>query len=142
MYQNPYGSSLEAKVMSATPQELIEMLFDAAVKAVSDARVHLAAGRIHDRAAKVSQAVAILTELGRSLDHKHDVELSGRLAALYDYIGRRLIDANFEQSDDGLAEAETLLRTVREGWVRGMASLVPAASVHAVASSAARQWSA
>jgi len=140
MYENPYGSSLEARVLSATPLELVQMLFDAAVESAIDARRHLAAGRIPERGRAVSKTVAILSELSKSLDHQAGGELSARLAALYDYIGRILLEANFRQQDDGLAEAETLLRTLRDGWsqMRAQQPWTPAAGE----SAGAHQWSA
>jgi flagellar protein FliS len=143
MYDNPYGSSLETQVLAATPMELVEMLFDAAVKSVSEARRHLAAGRIMERSRAASKTVEILTELSRSLDHQAGGELSTRLAALYEYIGRRIQEANFEQTDGGLAEAEGLLRTLHQGWSGALASqAVTATAASSYSGSGAHQWSA
>jgi flagellar protein FliS len=141
MYENPYGSSLEAQVLSATPMELIVMLFDAAVKSVAEARRALAAGEIRDRSRAATKAVEILAELSRSLDVNAGGELAARLAAVYDYPTRRILDANFTQTDDGLREAEQLLRTLHEGWAGALASqAVTAAAVPEYAG--AHQWSA
>lgn len=116
------------------------MLFDAAVKSVSEARRHLAEGRIADRSRAVTRTIEILTELSRSLDHQAGGDLSVRLAALYEYIGRRLQEANFEQTDDGLSEAERLLRALHEGWSGALAG--QAVTATAPGYSEAHQWSA
>ena len=145
MYANPYasGSSLETQVLSATPTELIGLLFDAAVKTVVEARRHLAEGRIPERGRAVTKTVEIMAELSRSLNHTEGGELSARLAGVYDYVARRVMEANFEQTDGGLAEAERLLRTVQEGWTSAMAGLTAAASATPAAEYAgAHQWSA
>lgn len=143
MYDNPYGSSVEAKVLSATPLELVEMLVNAAVSAVVDARRHLAAGRIPERARAATKTVEILAELSRSLDHTKGGDLSARLAGLYDYIARQVLDANFRQSDQGLAEAESLLRTLHEGWTGALAGQTVAVAAAGTPSYAAsHQWSA
>jgi len=139
---NPYGSSLEAQVLAATPMELVEMLFDAAVKSVVEARRHLAEGRIPERGRAVTKTVEIMTELSRSLDHSVGGELSARLAGLYDYVARRVMEANYEQTDGGLAEAERLLRTVHEGWRGAMAVQPVVAAAPAVEYAGAHQWSA
>lgn len=140
MFDNPYGSSLETQVLAATPLELVKMLFDAAVKSVSEARRHLAAGEIAERSRAATRTIEILAELSRSLDHQAGGELSARLAALYDYIARRVQEANFEQTDGGLAEAESLLRTLQEGW----SGALSAQAVTAAASGyrELHQWSA
>ena len=116
MYENPYASSLETKILSANPMELVKLLYQAAIEAVQAARQHLTRGQIFERGRSVIKAVEILTELSGSLDHEKGGELSTRLAALYDYLQRILLDANFRQADDGLATAEMLLKTLNEAW--------------------------
>jgi flagellar secretion chaperone FliS len=116
MYENPYASSLETKILSANPMELVKLLYQAAIEAVQAARQHLTRGEIFERGRSVIKAVEILTELSGSLDHEKGGELSTRLAALYDYLQRTLLDANFRQADDGLATAEMLLKTLNEAW--------------------------
>lgn len=116
MYENPYASSLETRIFSATPIELVQMLYKAAIEEVQTARQHLKCGETAERGRSVSKTVAILAELNDSLDHGKGGELSTKLAALYDYLQRTLLDANFRQADDGLAEAEKLLKTLDEAW--------------------------
>src|SRR6185295_6245377 len=90
--------------------------YGAALGSVESARRHLAAGEIAPRSNSISKAVEILAELNRSLDHARAPELSLRLAELYDYAQRRLLEANFEQSDEPLAEVQKLLSTVADAW--------------------------
>jgi flagellar protein FliS len=116
MYENPYASSLETKILSSTPMELVKLLYEAAIEAVQAARQHLSRGEISKRARSVSRAVELLAELSGSLNHKKGGEISLLLAALYDYSQRSLLSANFRQSDDGLAEVEMLLTTLNEAW--------------------------
>ncbi len=116
MNENPYASSLETKVLSATPIELVNMLYHATIEAVQAARLQLSRGQIFERGRSVSKAIAILAELNGSLDHEKGGEVSTRLAVLYDFLQRTLLDANFRQSDEGFEKAETLLRTLCEAW--------------------------
>jgi flagellar protein FliS len=116
MYENPYAVSLETQVYSATPVELVRMLFDAAVDSVRAARRHLAERKIPERSRAVTKTYRILAELFGALDRQRGGELSTRLAGLYDYMQRRLLDANFKQTDDGLAEVEKLLLPLQEAW--------------------------
>jgi flagellar protein FliS len=116
MYENPYAVSLETQVFSATPLELVRMLVDAAVDSVRAARRYLAEGNIAERSRSVNKAYTILVELYGALDRERGGELSTRLSALYAYMQRRLLDANFRQADDGLAEVEELLLPLQEAW--------------------------
>ena len=61
--------------------------------------------------------MAIVTELSLSLNHQDGGEISRNLAELYGYVERLLIQANVEQCEPPLAEAERLLSTLLEGWI-------------------------
>jgi flagellar protein FliS len=107
---------LETRVMAATPVELVRMLYGALIQAVGDARRHLAAGDIAARSRQISRAVEIVLELSGSLDRDKGGELARNLVELYDYIQRRLLEANVRQEDAPLAEALGLLHTMSEAW--------------------------
>src|ERR1700722_4506162 len=107
---------LESRIMTADPLELVRMLYRAAVDATRRSRAHLAGGRIADRSREICRALAIVSELSGSLDHTRGGALSARLAELYDYMQRRLIEANASQKAEPLAEGESLLATLLAGW--------------------------
>jgi len=107
---------LESQVLTADPMELVRLLYRAAVEATRAASAHLAAGRIAERSRQISKAHAILTQLSASLDHARGGTLSRSLAELYDYMQRRLLEANSRQKAEPLAEVESLLATLLAGW--------------------------
>ena len=127
MWNNGHDAYLESRVMTADPVELIHLLYEAGIQAVGEARAYLAAGQIVERSREITKACAIVSELVSSLDHERGGEISQRLAQLYDYILRRLITANLEQSDAQLEEVHGLLVTLSEGWagVRPAEAVVP-----------------
>ena len=128
---NPaHEAYLAQKVLSADPIELVRMLYAGATEAVDTARARLAAGDIRGRSAAISKAVEILAELAATLDHGRAPELSRSLAALYDYMQRRLLEANFQQADSPLLEVLNLVRTLAEGW-KGVSGSAPAPAVSA-----------
>lgn len=116
MARNASEEYLEARVMSATPVELVRILYGAAAQSVREARRHLAEGDIAGRSREISKAVAVLVELQSALDKNRGGDLAGRLNALYDYMQRRLLDANIQQSDTPLEEVLGLLTTMEEAW--------------------------
>src|ERR1039457_4689762 len=116
MWQNAHDTYLESRVLSADPIELVRMLYREATRAVGDARRHLAAGDIAARARSITQASAAVIELATSLDYERGGKISANLAQLYDYMLRRLTEANLQQSDQPLEEVLRLLATLSEGW--------------------------
>jgi flagellar secretion chaperone FliS len=107
---------LASTILAADPIELVQILYSAALESVREAREHLAAGEITGRSKAISRAVGALSELNASLDHEQGGEVSRRLAGLYDYMQRRLLEANFQQADGPLAEVLGLLATLSETW--------------------------
>jgi len=122
----PQDAYLESQVLTADPLELVRILYRAARDATRRAAEHLAAGRIAERAREISKAHAILTELILSLDHARGGSYSRGLAELYDYMQRRLLDANQRQKPEPLAEVQALLATLLSGWEQIRMPAVPA----------------
>lgn len=116
MYANANDAYLESRVLSAEPIDLVRMLYQAAIDAVRNARRHLQAGEIAARSHSINKACAILAELQSSLDHERGAELAVRLDSLYEYLQRKLVEADFKQSDACLSEALGLLSNLFEGW--------------------------
>jgi flagellar protein FliS len=110
---NPY---FEQMILSASPIELVRLLYQRAIASVADAREHLQAGRIRERAHSIKRVYAILSELLISLDAEKAPALAANLRRLYCYMQERLIEANFRQTDGPLEETGRLLRTLADAW--------------------------
>ena len=109
--------SLDVAVETASPHRLILMLFDGAIAAVSLARIHMNAGDIEQKGLSISKAISLISSgLHASLDMESGGELAGRLAALYEYMGQRLLFANINNSVAALDEVMELLSSLREAW--------------------------
>jgi flagellar secretion chaperone FliS len=110
---NPY---YEQMILSASPIELVRLMYQGAIASVADAREHLREGRIRERVQAIKKVHAILTELMISLDAECAPELAANLRKLYCYMQQRLIDANFSQEDEPLNETGRLLTTLADAW--------------------------
>lgn len=112
---------IESAVMSATPQQLLTMLFDGAKAAIGMARHHMAQRDIVAKGNAISKAVSIIDSgLKASLDAEAGgsagAELAANLSALYDYINQRLLLANLHNDPAMLDEAERLLENIASAW--------------------------
>jgi len=116
MWHSAHDAYLESRILTADPLQLVRLLYQACTGAVRDARRHLAGGDIAARSRSISRAYEVLVELTSALDRERGGEISQRLAQLYDYMQRRLTEANLQQSDAPLAEVLGLLSTLAEAW--------------------------
>ncbi len=116
MPSTAHEAYLESCVESAGPVQLVRLLYQGAIIAVREARRSLAARDIACRSRAISKAYGIVAELTASLDRNRGGELALRLAQLYDYMMRRLTEANLTRSDELLLEVLSLLSTLHEAW--------------------------
>jgi len=113
MYRDAY---LETEVLSASPVQLVEMLYRGAIESIDKAVSAIQSQDIAARNHSINRAHAIVNELAMSLDHTHGGDLSRQLAELYDYVQRKLGEANFSQQAAPLQEARGLLVSLLEAW--------------------------
>jgi flagellar protein FliS len=116
MRNHGYQSYFDYGVFDASPLQLIDMLYAAALDSIAAARRHLRRKDILARSVAINRAFRMVTELSHCLNHEAGGELSARLKSIYAYVLRRLIQANCEQSEAPLVEAENLLNTLAGAW--------------------------
>jgi flagellar protein FliS len=116
MPYNAHNAYIESRVLSAEPVELTCLLYQAAISEVREARRHLAEKNIRVRSNSITKVHNILAELATVLNHRQGGEIATNLARLYDYMMRRITEANFKQIDEPLVETLGLLMTLKEGW--------------------------
>jgi flagellar protein FliS len=108
---------LETSVNSASPYELVALLFQGARRAIRMGRVHMQNGNIPEKGKLISQAIMIVGGgLQQGLNLEQGGDLAQRLNALYDYMTRRLLEANVRNDPALLDEIDGLLPTIEDGW--------------------------
>jgi flagellar protein FliS len=116
MRNHGYQSYFDNEVLAASPLKLILMLYGAALESIAAARRHIRHRDIRARTLAINKTIGIVTELSACLNHETGGVLSRNLAGLYQYVVRLLIQANLEQVEAPLAEAENLLSTLADAW--------------------------
>jgi flagellar secretion chaperone FliS len=117
---NPQREYLTHRVQTASPLELIRILYEAALQAVEEGRSAFQSGDILKRGQAVTKAIEILSELRISLRWDVHQEYCDTLAGLYTYMQQQLIRAHAEKSEHLFEEVGRLLHTLLEGWVGAM----------------------
>ncbi len=106
---------LTQSVMTASPAELVVMLFDACIKNVKLAVLSLEGTPNPDKAnTYFIKAQMIIDELVGSLDPA--IELSGQLLPIYDFLLRSLRDMNIKKDASGSDDLLEILQSLRDTW--------------------------
>jgi flagellar protein FliS len=108
--------SLHTEVMEADPHKLIQLLLEGALTRLAMAKNFIEQGNYEAKNEKIGRTVDIICALQESLDHEKGGEVSKNLERLYDYMSRRLFDANRLNDTDIVNEVMGLLLEVKSGW--------------------------
>lgn len=120
--QNMKGASqykqvgAQTGVESATPHRLIQMLLEGALEKINLAKGYMQRGDVALKGTHISWAISIIDGLRMSLDKEAGGEIAANLDALYDYMGRRLVEANLNNDPAILAEISGLLLEIKSAW--------------------------
>jgi len=116
---------LRTQVMTAGPMQLRLLLFEGGLKFCRQGREGLAREDFEKSYENLSRARNIVLELANSLNHRESPELCERLAALYNFMYRRLIEASMQRDATVVDEVIELLDYQRETWRQLMEQASP-----------------
>jgi len=119
-YASAKQAYAEATVMTASPEQLIVMLYDGAIRFLRQATVAVAAGQRENARARMRRAEAIIDELNLSLDMDQG-DVPARLRSIYLFCKRHLWEAQLRQDTAPIEDVTRLLSELREAW-EGIAS--------------------
>ncbi|WP_243299764.1 flagellar export chaperone FliS [Bacillus litorisediminis] len=112
--KNPYKAYQDNSVNTATPGELTLMLYNGCIKFIRLARLGLDEKNIEQKNTNIQKAQRIIQELMVTLNP--DFEISQQMLPLYDYMNRRLIEANVKNDRAILDEVEGFVTEFRDTW--------------------------
>ncbi|MCF6265833.1 MAG: flagellar export chaperone FliS [Desulfuromusa sp.] len=112
-YSNHYQNN---QVMTASPEQLLIMLYDGVIRFVRQAKFAIEDNRPGDKAIAVSKAIAIITEFSNTLDYEVGGEIALDLSRLYDFMIRELSTVNARGEIERLEPIERILLDLREGF--------------------------
>lgn len=112
--RNPYKSYEQNSVNTASPGELTLMLYNGCLKFINFAKRAIEEDNIADKNINLQKAQSIINELMVTLNM--DIEISKNMMGLYDYMNRRLIEANIKNDVAILDEVASLITEFRDTW--------------------------
>ena len=110
---NPY---LRDAVLSASPEQLQLMLYDGAIRFALQGRDALLKKDYETGYLRLTRAQNIVIEMLNGLNYEVNAELCQRMASIYNFIYRKLVDACVHRNTVEVDDAVRVLRMERETW--------------------------
>ncbi len=101
-------------IQTASPAKLTLMLFDGAIKFSNIAIEGIEEGNIEKAHNNIIKVQKIIVEFRATLDFKYPV--AQEFDKVYDYIYRRLVEANMKKDKEIMEEVLRHIRTMRDTW--------------------------
>ena len=114
----------QAQAETASPERLMVLLFEAALRHMHSATTDLEAGRFAQAEPSLTRAGEIVTELLGTLDpSKGAPDLCDTLGELYKFVNGRLVAAALHRDAGKAAEAARVFAPVADGFREAVARL-------------------
>ena len=111
---NAYAQYNNSKVLTASPAELTLMLYEGAIKFCNIAEVAIEEKDVEKAHNKIRKVQNIIGYLQSTLDTKYPVAQD--FINIYDYLSKRLLEANVKKDKEILEEINMHLHSVRDNW--------------------------
>lgn len=103
-----------SRILTASPAELTLMLYEGAIKFCNIAVVGIEQNDMQKAHTNIMKTEKIISHLRATLDMKYQV--AEDFDRIYEYLERRLVEANTKKDKEILEEVLTHLRSVRDTW--------------------------
>lgn len=114
---NPYLNQYKkASVQTSSPEQILIMLYDGAIRFLNQAKVHMQNKNIEQSHINIIKAQRIITEFMSSLDMDTGGEMASNLFNLYEYLHYRLVQANIKKDIEAIDEVLEHLRGLKATW--------------------------
>jgi len=121
MVANPYQKYQQQSVMTASQEELLIMLYNGCIRFIKLGIQAVEDRDIQKAHVNIVKAQDIIVEFISTLDMRYDVAKS--LMPLYDYIYRRLVEANVAKDAAILNEVLGFVTELRDTWAEAAKQL-------------------
>lgn len=114
MVKNPYAQYKNNAIATATPAELTLMLYEGAIKFGNIAIKAIEENDVEKAYRNIVKVQNIIAEFRNTLDFKYPVAKD--FDRVYEYLERRLVEANMTKDKEIMEEVVTHIRSMRDTW--------------------------
>lgn len=120
---NPYSAldqyqsvKLQGQVATSPNHGLVSLLLDRILEKIAHANGAIERGDVAARGNAISDAIRIVDNLRAGLNKAQGGDVAANLQGLYDYIEKRLVEANAKADLTALTEVASLIAEIKSGW--------------------------
>ena len=129
-YERASQAYTQSAVLSASPEQLVVMLYDGAIRFLNQAQLAMQQEKKEIARERLLRAEDIINELNNSLEVQSGGEIADSLRSLYLWMKRQIMQSLIQQDPEPLSECLQQLLELREAWssaLLGEESAPPAA---------------
>ena len=115
---NPTRAYREQSVLTATPGQLVVMLYDGCVRYLTQSAHAMRDGDTLEAGIRLGRAEAILEELLSTLDLEQGGVIASRLQGIYVFSMRHLLEARIASDAEMIDQVCDLLGDLRDAWAQ------------------------
>ena len=115
---NPYGQMIDNVVLTASKEELTLLLYEGAIKFCNQSIQAIEKKDFMKANTHLIRVQDIIREFQMTLNREH--EISKYFDSMYDYMYRRLVEANYTKDIEIITEVRGLIREFRDTWKEAM----------------------
>lgn len=108
--------SVDSQLSAASPHKVIQMLMAGAIERLIQGKVAMQQGNVPVKGERLGKALDIVISLRSCLSMDDGGEIAGNLDALYDYMIRRISEANRDNIEQPIDEVIDILREIKSAW--------------------------
>ncbi|MBZ0263282.1 flagellar export chaperone FliS [bacterium] len=113
---NPYNQYLDTSFSTASPARLVVMTYDASIRALREAARSIRDNDYESRARSFDLALALISELRKSLNPEKGGEIATKLDSLYQFFTRETLLSNATSDPERLTPIISLMTELRQTW--------------------------
>jgi len=106
----------DAQTSYASPHQLMLMLFDGAIEAMSMTVGAIQNKNFELRSKQNTRSITIINGMRDCLDMEAGGDLANNLYSLYQYMAQELFKASFKNDADTIQNIQSMLKDIRESW--------------------------
>lgn len=126
-----YGAYKKTAVSTASKEQILLMLYQAAIKNCKKAIEAIEAKQIAKKGEYIGKLQDIVIELNNSLDFEVGGDIAKELSSLYDYMLFASTQANIKIDAEPLHGCLNVLNTLYEGWSEAIKGLKASGAIPA-----------
>lgn len=108
--------SLESDISVASPHRIVQLMFAGGLERLAQSRYAIENKDMTNKGIFIGKAIGIINGLNNSLDMDAGGEIATNLSNLYDFMLRKITEANINNDVQAIDDVCDILRDIKEAW--------------------------